>query len=455
MATGTGFALNGKGYIGVGADINGYRTDFWEYDPTNDTWTKAPEYGGCPVREVISFVIGNKAYVGTGLDQNGNTRNDFWEFDPQGVEEGLAISFGEVVTGCNQVYLTLSCKFDSYLWSTGSTSSSITVTSNGTYWAKATLGCKTYYDTVNVTFIGLPTVNLPNDITVCNLNQNPQNISSVTNYANVTYLWNTGETTSEISVKEPGKYWVTVQNKCGSATDTIKVNTSDSPQVLLPNDVTINCGENFNIQPLQLSNATNYEWNTGETTSSITVNTAGTYWLTATNNCGTIIDSINIAATPTELQLQLPTNIILNCESGGSTLTPIVSSANNNNITYLWNTGATTPSITVKSPGTYTLSISNGCDSLTSSTTIVSPPLNPITNVITPNDDGKNDQFVLPNQLTGSKLTIYNRLGRKIYQSDNYSNDWKGAGLPAGLYYYKIENECYNDKIKGWIKILK
>ena len=136
-----------------------------------------------------------------------------------------------------------------------------------------------------------------------------------------------GETTSEISVKEPGKYWVTVQNKCGSATDTIKVNTSDSPQVLLPNDVTINCGENFNIQPLQLSNATNYEWNTGETTSSITVNTAGTYWLTATNNCGTIIDSINIAATPTELQLQLPTNIILNCESGGSTLTPIVSSA--------------------------------------------------------------------------------------------------------------------------------
>ena len=123
--------------------------------------------------------------------------------------------------------------------------------------------------------------------------------------------------------------------------------------------------------------------------------------------------------------------------------------------TFLWNTGEKTPNINITEPGTYWLTITNTCGAMTDTIQVTLPEIPPIPNIITPNNDGKNEQFVLPNQLIGSMLVVYNRLGRQVYQSGSYNNDWKADGLPVGLYYYKIENQCYNDKIKGWIKVLK
>ncbi len=72
------FALDGKGYVGTGDDGN-TNNDFWEYDPTTNNWTEIPAIGK-KKENALAFVIGDFAYVGTGSD-NGALETDFWRFD--------------------------------------------------------------------------------------------------------------------------------------------------------------------------------------------------------------------------------------------------------------------------------------------------------------------------------------------------------------------------------------
>ncbi len=61
-------------------------------------------------------------------------------------------------------------------------------------------------------------------------------------------------------------------------------------------------------------------------------------------------------------------------------------------------------------------------------------------NIITPNGDGYNDKFVIKGLESGAypnnKLVIFNRWGKKVYETINYNNDFDGNGLPDGVYYY-------------------
>lgn len=74
----TAFAINSKGYVATGYDGT-YLKDFWEYDPTGDTWTEKA-FPGNKRKEAVSFVIGTKAYLATGIN-NGLVVNDFWSYD--------------------------------------------------------------------------------------------------------------------------------------------------------------------------------------------------------------------------------------------------------------------------------------------------------------------------------------------------------------------------------------
>ncbi|MFN8286277.1 MAG: LamG-like jellyroll fold domain-containing protein [Chitinophagales bacterium] len=78
----SGFGLNGKGYLGLGViGFSTYPTDFWQYDPVGDTWTQQTNFPGTPRRDFPSFAIGTKGYLGTGVDDAGYYK-DFWEFSP-------------------------------------------------------------------------------------------------------------------------------------------------------------------------------------------------------------------------------------------------------------------------------------------------------------------------------------------------------------------------------------
>jgi len=103
---------------------------------------------------------------------------------------------------------------------------------------------------------------------------------------------------------------------------------------------------------------------------------------------------------------------------------------------------------------TFTYTNANGCAD-TVVVNVSSPDLGG-TNVITPNGDGKNDTYTIPDLsfYPGSKLSIYNRWGNEVYHSDNYDNSWAGQGLSDGTYYYLFDRKDPSGKIKrfkGWI----
>jgi len=61
-----------------------------------------------------------------------------------------------------------------------------------------------------------------------------------------------------------------------------------------------------------------------------------------------------------------------------------------------------------------------------------------IPNLLTPNDDGFNDVFFIPDLPIYTKLNIYDKNGLMVFSTHNYKNDWKAEGLPAGIYRYEF-----------------
>ena len=91
-----------------------------------------------------------------------------------------------------------------------------------------------------------------------------------------------------------------------------------------------------------------------------------------------------------------------------------------------------------------------------------------IPDVFTPNNDGKNDFFVIKGieQFPGSEIKIFNRWGNIVYQkSDGYKNDWDGTNqfgltignraLPVGTYFYVLDKGNGSEVIKGYVYLSK
>ncbi len=76
------FAANGKGYVTTGWDGDNRLADTWEYDPTTDKWTQKDDYAGGARRYAVAFTINNYGYVGTGSANDGSDKNEFYKFDP-------------------------------------------------------------------------------------------------------------------------------------------------------------------------------------------------------------------------------------------------------------------------------------------------------------------------------------------------------------------------------------
>ena len=77
-----------------------------------------------------------------------------------------------------------------------------------------------------------------------------------------------------------------------------------------------------------------------------------------------------------------------------------------------------------------------------------------IPNVITPNNDGKNDAFYIQKLPAQSSLTIFNRWGNTVYHSLNYQNNWEADGVNSGTYYYLLTLPDGTLK-KGFIEVIK
>ncbi len=76
------FVIGTKAYVGTGLN-NTYSvtSDFWEYNPTTDVWTQKALFIGQARYGAAAFAIGTKGYVGTGSNALQIGTNNFYEYD--------------------------------------------------------------------------------------------------------------------------------------------------------------------------------------------------------------------------------------------------------------------------------------------------------------------------------------------------------------------------------------
>ncbi len=164
------------------------------------------------------------------------------------------------------------------------------------------------------------------------------------------YLWSIQQTTTSITVTQPGSYSVVGTGACGSATASVDVASSPGPMVAITGDLAI-CAGGSTV--LTATGADTYVWSTTATTASITVTQPGAYSVAGTNSCGTASASVDVT------QLPGPVAGI----TGNSTICPGASTVltASGGPSYLWSNGAATASITVSAAGTYSVTVDNGC----------------------------------------------------------------------------------------------
>jgi gliding motility-associated-like protein len=124
----------------------------------------------------------------------------------------------------------------------------------------------------------------------------------------------------------------------------------------LGNDTVLCTGSTINLNTGQQPADSKYLWQNNSNNNFFTLNSAGLYWCEIQNSCGTVRDSILISPK------QKPVFNIGNDSSFCSGASIIVqSSVQSPDYSYLWNTGSTDPSISIKNSGLYWLKVSNVC----------------------------------------------------------------------------------------------
>ncbi|MEO5644841.1 MAG: CUB domain-containing protein [Bacteroidia bacterium] len=285
-----------------------------------------------------------------------------------------AITASGPATFCQGGSVTLTASGgSSYLWSDGSTTTSIVVTQSGNYYVTATGpgGCTAISSTTTVIADPAPVVNVSasGPTTFCSGN----NVVLTATGGN-SYLWSNGQTTPDITVTTSGNYYVTAYSANGNCTDVSSVTSvtvlpAPTPTITSSGPTTFCQGGNVT---LTATGGGSYLWSNGATTSSINVTTGGNYFVTATNANGCSGTSNTIAVTVDAIP------VVTVSASGPTTFCAgdnVVLSASGGT-TYLWSSGQTTSSISITSAGNYSVVASNGnCNNTSPVTTVVVNPL--------------------------------------------------------------------------------
>ncbi len=329
------------------------------------------------------------------------------------------VDLGLDIVDCQGVSITLDAGSNNgqYLWSDGSTSQTLTVTTSGDYAVTVTENGCSISDTINVTIEDF--VNLGNDTLVCEgesltlntllggLNYtwsdnstNPSltvatpgtysvtvtngtgcvDIDSIVignhptvdlgsdeafvcentiftitpNITQGTYVWQDGSTNSTYNPTSDGMYSVTVTDINGCiSSDTMAVFFVNNPDVDLGNDTTLCVGT---ILDATIPNAANYLWQDGSTNSTFTVTETGTYSVVATDTFG-CQNADTILVQINEITVDLGADTLI-CSYDS-----IQFNVTQPNMTYLWQDGTTTPTYTAQATGTYAVLLTDniGC----------------------------------------------------------------------------------------------
>lgn len=346
----------------------------------------------------------------------------------------------DTITACEgeMVMLQAPSGFSNYNWSPAaalddptSATPGLTATVSTQYIVSFEDACgNVLMDTLELAVNPLPVIDLGADTTLCGdatlLLEAPPGTLAVE--------WSDGTSGPDLLVDAAGIYWLEAGVPGCSAVDSIEVSILD-PIVDLGNDTTICAGDSIQIGVPD--GGLTYNWNTGQSTSQIYADAAGTYTLTATESVCTASGEIAIAITP------LPTVFLPDslpwCPEELTQLT-----ASGDADLWVWSTSQFESQIEVELPGAYWVTGVNGscADSDTvevyESLTCFCNPVFP--NAFTPNSDGLNDLFLGYNLeacpfTDAFQLQVFDRNGDMMFSSDDPLRGWDGTrfGKPVEL----------------------
>ena len=399
------------------------------------TWSTGTVAGGITVNPSTTTT-----YTVTGTNVNGCTNTAVGQVLVNALPSVL-INSGNPVSICNTQTVTLTGSGGiTYTWSTGSNSGNINVspTSNTTYTLTGTAatGCSnTAVTTVSVN--ALPSITITGPNTVCNGKS-----IVLTGNGGTSYTWSPGGAATSITVSPSSNttYTVTGSGANGCSAGAVTTITVNALPVVTVSNATV-----CNGSPVILTgngSSVSYLWNTGATTSTVSVspavNTNYTVTGTAANSCtNAAVAQVTVIALPV---VTVPSATI--CQNSTQLLT--ASGAN----TYTWSTSQTGPSISVTPTISTTYTVNGTAVTSCTNTAVVNITVNALpqlasTPSISPSNCGASTGSITNVSVTGSPVLSYtwtNGASANVGSAPTLNNQ------PAGTYNLQVKdgNGCIN-----------
>ncbi len=398
-----------------------------------------------------------------------------------------------------------------YLWNTGAGGASISVqlSTDSTFSVIVADGCGVT-STPDIHFIeqnpvAVPTIQTSLDVTL-DCPGDEATLTAIASGGNppYEYVWSNADITSTITVQpaQTTDYVVVVTDNCftGSVQDTITVFVEPymEPSVLV-NDTAVLCPGDLVMLNSTVSDGNDpfsYSWSSGSGQSSISENPMTTmdYILTVTDDCGNSTEDTasvevpvydELTASVMNVDFEFGDTIVI-CELWADTATAVVSGglAPYN---YTW-TGTLVEGMSVNNDtaimtvayelppdstvaAMYSLQVVDQC----AEEVLVEFPVEVIScdviapSIFNPNsgfqgatdfcgNTPQNNVFNLPclNLYPGNTVTIWDRWGRKCYQTEDYHlSPWNGGNQATGTYYYVCELPGDKEPVKGYFQLVR
>ncbi len=274
-----------------------------------------------------------------------------------------------------------------FLWNTGETTQTITVTTSGTYTVEVTIGSCTVTQSVTINFYETPQIELGDDIATCFFEPVILDATPINNNPDYIYEWSLdgtvlpGETNPTLNATEYGVYSVVVSIGNCAATDQI---------TLMPEDLQVSLGDDFSscfeeevtlvAEALDFDpTLATFEWTQdgtlipGATQATLVISAPGTYTVTAYVNECSATDSITVSLGNVEIELG---DDFQTCFDQPVILDASPANYNPADASYQWSIDGnilpdeTGPTLEITEIGTYSVTVSVGSCTATDQVTV-------------------------------------------------------------------------------------
>ncbi|MEO5674219.1 MAG: gliding motility-associated C-terminal domain-containing protein [Chitinophagales bacterium] len=337
------------------------------------------------------------------------------------------VDLGNDTLMCDGSLLTLDVTGSgtSYLWQDGSVNGIFTVSVPGLYWANVTdTNSCSQIDSINVSYVPLPLLDLGNDTLICLGDSIILNASST----GVTYYWNNGTTDPTLKIGSSGIYWVNITdgNLCVNR-DTFNLGVLPPPPVNIGDEIHYCFGQQAYLDATT-QGAVTFLWWDGTTNFSHYVGTPGTYWVTVTNLIGCKgYDTVDVFEQPLPV-VNLGADTLL-CDYA-----TLLLDADNPDDYHEWQDGSNTQTYQVSDSGTYLVTVIDKYNCISGDQIVISHQNTPMV------DLGPDSLYCYGDTI---KLNAYFPDATYSWQ-DGSANATFNVFMIPGTYYVNLSDICGN-----------